>query len=209
LIDQLNILWQFHDTKLSSTVDGSPSAGHRRTPPTITPAVWDPPATGQVPRRQVWFPGVHSDVGGGYEDRQLADITLRWMVEGAETAGLAFQPGTPGATTASAVSTSGGPSGTGTVTRTSVPVQARAAAAHDASTTVGATSPVVCDPIHDSMTLFYRLLIPLSRPIGRVGPDTEAAASNAVTRLNTPDCRYSPDNLRTYFARDRHRVETV
>jgi hypothetical protein len=27
---------------------------------------------------QVWFPGVHSDVGGGYDNHELADITLRW-----------------------------------------------------------------------------------------------------------------------------------
>ena len=30
--------------------------------------------------RQVWFPGVHSNVGGGYDDQELANITLAWMV---------------------------------------------------------------------------------------------------------------------------------
>lgn len=30
--------------------------------------------------KQVWFPGAHSDVGGGYERRELADIALFWMV---------------------------------------------------------------------------------------------------------------------------------
>ena len=28
---------------------------------------------------EIWFPGVHSDVGGGYGNRDLADITLRFM----------------------------------------------------------------------------------------------------------------------------------
>lgn len=28
---------------------------------------------------QVWFPGAHSDVGGGYKRRELQDITLFWM----------------------------------------------------------------------------------------------------------------------------------
>ena len=28
---------------------------------------------------QIWFPGAHSDVGGGYEKRELADIPLFWM----------------------------------------------------------------------------------------------------------------------------------
>jgi hypothetical protein len=30
---------------------------------------------------QAWFPGVHSNVGGGYPDSSLSDITLQWMVE--------------------------------------------------------------------------------------------------------------------------------
>ena len=38
---------------------------------------------------EVWFAGVHSDVGGTFEDDpRLAAITLRWMVEGARAAGL-------------------------------------------------------------------------------------------------------------------------
>ena len=31
--------------------------------------------------RQVWFPGVHTNVGGGYPDQEIADITLVWMIE--------------------------------------------------------------------------------------------------------------------------------
>ena len=38
---------------------------------------------------EVWFAGVHSDVGGTFEDDpRLPAITLRWMVEGARAAGL-------------------------------------------------------------------------------------------------------------------------
>ena len=38
---------------------------------------------------EVWFAGVHSDVGGTFEDDpRLPAITLRWMVEGAVAAGL-------------------------------------------------------------------------------------------------------------------------
>lgn len=29
---------------------------------------------------QVWFPGVHSNVGGGYERRGLSDLALAWMI---------------------------------------------------------------------------------------------------------------------------------
>ena len=39
---------------------------------------------------QVWFAGVHSDVGGGYEERGLADIALRWMIDRAYGHGLRF-----------------------------------------------------------------------------------------------------------------------
>jgi hypothetical protein len=39
---------------------------------------------------QVWFCGAHSDVGGGYPEVELSDIPLDWMVEKAQTAGLAF-----------------------------------------------------------------------------------------------------------------------
>ena len=40
---------------------------------------------------QVWFPGVHSDVGGGYEGLpSLSMISLKWMVREAEQAGVHF-----------------------------------------------------------------------------------------------------------------------
>src|SRR4029450_6484448 len=38
---------------------------------------------------EVWFAGVHSDVGGTFEDdSKLADIALKWMAEGAMGAGV-------------------------------------------------------------------------------------------------------------------------
>lgn len=44
--------------------------------------------------RQVWFPGVHCDVGGGYEEREagLSKIALAWMVGEAEKFGLRINP---------------------------------------------------------------------------------------------------------------------
>jgi hypothetical protein len=42
---------------------------------------WDP-AKSTV--KQVWFPGAHADVGGGYKDSRLADSPLRWMRTEAE-----------------------------------------------------------------------------------------------------------------------------
>lgn len=43
------------------------------------------------PQRQVWFAGVHADVGGGYKtgaDSKLAEIPFAWMLREAEQAGL-------------------------------------------------------------------------------------------------------------------------
>lgn len=38
--------------------------------------------------RQVWFTGMHSDVGGGYSDDSLAHVSLVWMAREAQRAGL-------------------------------------------------------------------------------------------------------------------------
>jgi uncharacterized protein (DUF2235 family) len=40
---------------------------------------------------QVWFAGVHSNVGGGYPDDSLAQIPLVWIMSEATQAGLAFK----------------------------------------------------------------------------------------------------------------------
>ena len=45
------------------------------------PCLWDPTSRkkGQV-LEQVWFAGVHCDVGGWYEDRGLSNLALQWML---------------------------------------------------------------------------------------------------------------------------------
>ena len=40
--------------------------------------------------QQVWFAGMHSDVGGGYADDGLAHVALQWMMQEAESTGLRF-----------------------------------------------------------------------------------------------------------------------
>jgi uncharacterized protein (DUF2235 family) len=51
---------------------------------------WSPSARQVV--SEVWFPGVHSDIGGGYpaSSGRLWAITLRWMTGHARDAGLRF-----------------------------------------------------------------------------------------------------------------------
>jgi uncharacterized protein (DUF2235 family) len=50
----------------------------------------DGTAQGPKDMKQVWFPGVHCDVGGGYPESQsgLAKLALRWMLKEAQAAGL-------------------------------------------------------------------------------------------------------------------------
>ena len=58
------------------------------------PNLWDrpddelDPETGRPRFLQVWFPGVHSDAGGGYEEVGLSDVALEWMLGEAEAHGL-------------------------------------------------------------------------------------------------------------------------
>jgi uncharacterized protein (DUF2235 family) len=81
----------FHDTSPSPLVKRGVQAlaidEQRRN---FTPTFW----TGVTPPgasiQQVWFAGAHSDVGGGYKTRSLADIPLVWMAKQAEAAGLAL-----------------------------------------------------------------------------------------------------------------------
>lgn len=94
LLNPLNRLWQFHDTDLSTHVHRAHQAlaiDERRGP--FRPTMWnrqdDAPATQVL--EQVWFAGVHSDVGGGYDEPALSDLALVWMADRAAAAGLAFR----------------------------------------------------------------------------------------------------------------------
>ncbi|NJN06359.1 MAG: DUF2235 domain-containing protein [Rhodobacteraceae bacterium] len=46
--------------------------------------------------REVWFSGVHGDIGGGYPEKEaaLAKIPLHWMIEESRAAGLSYKTGT-------------------------------------------------------------------------------------------------------------------
>jgi len=90
LLQFINKRWAFHDMTLSSWVDNAFQAlaidEHRKP---FQPAVWQqsPKASGQV-LEQIWFAGVHSNVGGSYSDTGLSDIALLWMMGNAERCGL-------------------------------------------------------------------------------------------------------------------------
>ena len=69
---------------------------------TFYPVLWNETATNTKPsgeRRstegeqllQVWFSGVHSNVGGGYPDDAMANVSLAWMLAEAKATGLVFK----------------------------------------------------------------------------------------------------------------------
>ncbi len=55
---------------------------------TFHPVLFDPETKEGQTLRQVWFMGMHTDVGGGYEEKELSDIVLEWMVQHAVRHGL-------------------------------------------------------------------------------------------------------------------------
>jgi uncharacterized protein (DUF2235 family) len=88
--------WQFHDVTLGPSVRFARHAtaiDEQRA--SFTPTLWVDPATGAPYRndnrvKQLWFPGVHCDVGGGYPECGLSDVALHWMIEEAAAQGLGF-----------------------------------------------------------------------------------------------------------------------
>lgn len=73
--------FRFHDTALCDCVEyafQALSLDERRA--SFQPCLWEKLEDNQTNLRQVWFPGAHSNIGGGYDDQQIATITFAWMV---------------------------------------------------------------------------------------------------------------------------------
>lgn len=73
--------YKFYDTSLSGIIRHAfqvLALDEHRGP--FSPAVWERKRLDKctVDLRQVWFPGAHSNVGGGYPDQEIANITLAW-----------------------------------------------------------------------------------------------------------------------------------
>jgi len=93
----INVLvyrFQFPDLKLSPLVERACQAlsidDERRT---FHPVMWNEEGetTGRI--EQVWFAGVHANVGGGYPKQGMSLVALNWMMTKAEAAGLRFLKG--------------------------------------------------------------------------------------------------------------------
>ncbi|MCB1920487.1 MAG: DUF2235 domain-containing protein [Candidatus Competibacteraceae bacterium] len=79
---------KFHDTKLGANVDNAYHAvaidEHRKAYDVV---LWTE-NPGNANMEQRWFPGAHANIGGGYEDDLLPDLSLKWMLEKACDCGL-------------------------------------------------------------------------------------------------------------------------
>ena len=86
-------LYEFHDTALSDIVENAYHAvaidEHRQD---YDVCLWSPETAAAQRIEQRWFLGAHCDVGGGYEDRRLSDLPLRWMQDKAIALGLGLEP---------------------------------------------------------------------------------------------------------------------
>ena len=166
--------WSFHDVELGSHVWHAAHAmaiDERRRPFEPTPFEPQERAPPGQTIEQVWFAGVHSDVGGGYLNPQLADITLLWMADRAAAHGLVFKPDW--------------------FHRTASPDKRRRETGED-------VQPDALGPQNDSMKRFYRLLKPLDRRLEKAPGST--VASSARLRLQTGDPAYDPTTLTDYLA---------
>ncbi|MHA3022724.1 DUF2235 domain-containing protein [Mycobacterium sp. BMJ-28] len=186
----LNRRWQFHDTDLSSIVEAAfhaVSIDEQRGP--FRPALWTQqrPAPRNQVVEQVWFSGVHCDIGGGNPESKLSDISLLWMADRARGCGLRYRDDAfsdcppPGAAQLSAE-------------------QARAA--------LICVAPDLTGTFDDSRKGLYQWIAPFRRKIGDARDGHESVASSAVSR----QCRvagYAPDGLLQYLQRSDHRVTEV
>jgi uncharacterized protein (DUF2235 family) len=176
-------LWGFHNTDLSPSVQSAYQAlaiDEQRGP--FKPTLWTQraAASGQV-LEQVWFAGVHCDVGGGHVDCGLAEIALLWMADRARARGLAFEP--------DHLLVSGGD-----------PEPERRALGER-------LVPYRRAALHPSRKGWYRLL---PRHVRRLGPeddrgddrDGHAAAASAVQRMNEL-ADYHPASLERWVAAKR------
>jgi len=80
--------YAFHDTKLNPKVlHARHAVALDELRGSFAPTLWTGVDT-HPDVKQVWFPGVHSDVGGGYLEKGLSDAALQWMIEEAKKCGL-------------------------------------------------------------------------------------------------------------------------
>ena len=86
---------KFHDYRLNPEIkNGYHAVALDEKRKKFPPCLWDESNVGSGQTvEQVWFAGVHSDVGGWYDERGLSDIALKWMLSHAQKEGMKLDEG--------------------------------------------------------------------------------------------------------------------
>lgn len=80
----------FHDTEPSKIITHARHAvSIDENREDFEPTLWSPKPS--LDLQQVWFAGVHSDVGGGYKESGLSHCASKWMLDEARSFGLGFE----------------------------------------------------------------------------------------------------------------------
>ncbi|KAI0115850.1 hypothetical protein GGR51DRAFT_555725 [Nemania sp. FL0031] len=88
-------LIKFYNTHLSNKIQhGFHALALDETRGPFAPTLWErrPQEQGTSDLRQVWFPGNHGNIGGGWPDQGVADTTLAWMMDQLSSVGCEFLP---------------------------------------------------------------------------------------------------------------------
>ncbi|TNF40820.1 MAG: DUF2235 domain-containing protein [Bacteroidetes bacterium] len=88
---------KFHSFDLSESVEFARHAlsidEERKS---FLPVIWNPLQNDTEEKmKQVWFAGVHTDVGGGYAEDDLSNISLKWMIQEAKDKNLLIYEKSP------------------------------------------------------------------------------------------------------------------
>jgi len=83
--------YKYHDVGLNNYIQNAYQAlaiDERRK--YFIPSIWTRPDSWNGQLEQAWFPGVHTNIGGGNDPDGVANEPLHWIIEKAEQLGLAF-----------------------------------------------------------------------------------------------------------------------
>ncbi len=82
-----HLLFRFHDMALHPNVRfGYHALAIDEKRESFAPSLWD----AREGVEQVWFAGVHADIGGGYRETGLSDLALSWMLTKVQPHGMLF-----------------------------------------------------------------------------------------------------------------------
>ncbi|KAK4198184.1 hypothetical protein QBC40DRAFT_331910 [Triangularia verruculosa] len=92
-VKAIAVEYRFYDTILTDRIEYAFHAlaldEHR---PAFSPTVWERTIDSLyvTDLRQVWFPGNHVNVGGGWKDAGISDMSLAWMMDQLASTGVEF-----------------------------------------------------------------------------------------------------------------------